>query len=294
MRYYERSRHCAVSPRMVYDVAGGNRMTATRSVIILTLAGALLLTRPARARQDDEVFQNRAITIGSAGYHFRVFTPKGWSKKKKWPVILFLHGAGERGDDNVAQTIVGIGPAILRRQAGLPFIVVLPQCPRNRWWTEPEMQALALKALDQTVTEFNGDSKRTYLTGLSMGGYGSWAIVAKNPSRFAALAIVCGGVRPPPGLSLPKEAAPQMTATDPYSAVAAKAAKTPVWVFHGDADRAVPVTESRKMVEALKAAGGNVRYNEYEGVGHNSWDRAYAEPELFTWMLAQKLKAARR
>src|SRR5713226_3616467 len=110
MRYYERSRHCAVSPRMVYDVAGGNRMTATRSVIILTLAGALLLTRPARARQDDEVFQNRAITIGSAGYHFRVFTPKGWSKKKKWPVILFLHGAGERGDDNVAQTRVGIGP----------------------------------------------------------------------------------------------------------------------------------------------------------------------------------------
>jgi len=159
---------------------------------MLMLAGAMMLTWPSRARQDDEVFQSRAIAIGSTGYHFRVSTPKGWSKKKKWPVILFLHGAGERGDDNVAQTIVGIGPAILRRQAGLPFIVVLPQCPRNRWWTEPEMQALALKALDQTVTEFNGDSKRTYLTGLSMGGYGSWAIVAKNPSRFAALAIESG------------------------------------------------------------------------------------------------------
>ena len=269
-------------------------MTATRGVIMLTLTGALLRTLPARARQDGEVFQNRAITLGAIEYRFRVFAPKGWSEKKKWPVILFLHGAGERGDDNVAQIRVGIGPAILRQEATFPFVVVLPQCPRNRWWTEPDMQALALKALDQTVKEFKGDSKRTYLTGLSMGGYGSWAIVAKNPARFAALAIVCGGVRPPPGLSLPKEAAAQMTATDPYGAVAAKIGKTPVWVFHGDADPAVPVTESRKMVEALKAAGANVRYNEYEGVGHNSWDRAYAESEIFTWMLAQKLKAARR
>ena len=269
-------------------------MAATRGVIMLTLTGALLLTLPARARQDGEVFQNRAITLGATEYRFRVFTPKGWSKKKKWPVILFLHGAGERGDDNVAQTRVGIGPAILRQEATFPYVVVLPQCPRNRWWTERDMQALALKVLDQTVNEFNGDSKRTYLTGLSMGGYGSWAIVAKNPAKFAALAIVCGGVRPPPGLSLPKEAAPEMTATDPYGAVAARVGKTPVWVFHGDADRAVPVTESRKMVEALKATGANVRYNEYEGVGHNSWDRAYAEPEIFTWMLAQRLRAARR
>jgi predicted peptidase len=269
-------------------------MTPTRGIIMLTLTGALLLTLPARARQDGELFQSRAITLGATGYRFRVFVPNGWSKKKKSPVILFLHGAGERGDDNLAQTRVGIGPAIPRQDATFPFIVVLPQCPRDRWWTEPDMQAQALKALDQVMEEFNGDPKRTYLTGLSMGGYGSWAIVAKNPGRFAALAIVCGGVRPPPGLSLPKEAAPQLTSSDPYSAVAAKVGKTPVWVFHGGADPAVPVTESRKMVEALKATGGKVRYSEYEGVGHNSWDRAYAEPELFTWMLAQKLKAARR
>lgn len=269
-------------------------MFTARGVTMLSLMGVLLLTLPGRARQDSEMFQDRVVKIGTTEYHFRVFTPKGWSKKKKWPVMLFLHGAGERGDDNLAQTRVGIGPAIVKQQDSFPFVVVLPQCPRNRWWSEPAMQALALKALDQTAAEFNGDPNRTYLTGLSMGGYGSWAIVANNPGRFAALAIVCGGVRPPPGLSLPKEATPPIAAADPYGAVAAKVGKTPVWVFHGSADPAVRVSESRKMVEALKAAGGNVRYNEYEGVGHNSWDKAYAETEIFPWMLAQKLKASRR
>jgi predicted peptidase len=269
-------------------------MTTTRGVMMLVLTGAVMLAWPSRARLDDEVFQNRAITIGAVEYRFRVFTPKGWSRKKKAPVILFLHGAGERGDDNVAQIKVGIGPAILRQQESLPFIVVLPQCPKNRWWSEPEMQAQALKALDQTIKEFNGDTKRTYLTGLSMGGYGAWAIVAGNPTRFAALAVVCGGVRPPPRVNVPEAITGLAASADPYGAVAAKVGKTPVWVFHGGADPVVPVTESRKMVEAIKATGGSVRHNEYEGVGHNSWDKAYAEPEIFPWMLSQKLKAARR
>ena len=269
-------------------------MTATRGIIMLTLAGAAMLTWPSRARQDDEMFQNRAITIGAVEYHFRVFTPKGWSKKKKWPIMLFLHGAGERGDDNLAQTKVGIGPAILRQRDTLPFIVVMPQCPRNGWWTEPDMQAQALKALDQTIKEFNGDPKKTYLTGLSMGGYGSWLIAANNPSMFAALAVVCGGVRPPPGVNVPRPGNGVPASADPYGEVAAKVGKTPVWVFHGGADPVVPVSESRKMVEAIKAAGGSVRYNEYEGVGHNSWDKAYGEPDIFQWMLAQKLKASGR
>ncbi|MFY9557247.1 MAG: PHB depolymerase family esterase [Blastocatellia bacterium] len=268
-------------------------MTAGRVLIILMTSG-LMLTWPARAQQDVELFQNRAITIGATEYHFRVFVPRGWTRKKKSPVILFLHGAGERGADNLAQTRVGIGPAILRQQETLSTIVVLPQCPRNRWWSEREMQTLALAALNQTVKEFNGDASRIYLTGLSMGGYGSWAIVAnKGGARFAALAVVCGGVRPPPGISLPKGAAPELNSADPYADVAAKVGKIPVWVFHGGADPVVPVSESRKMVEALKA-GGNVRYNEYEGVGHNSWDRAYAETEIFEWMLAQRLKASKQ
>jgi predicted peptidase len=263
-------------------------MSAARQLLMWAIAGALALTWPSRARQDDEMFQARVTKVGATEHHFRVFAPTGWSKKKKWPVILFLHGAGERGDDNLAQTRVGIAPAIIRQQTSFPFVVVLPQCPKDRWWTEPEMQALALKALDDAAKEFNGDPRRIYLTGLSMGGYGSWVIAANNPKKFAAIAVVCGGVRPPPGLNLPETVRPPEPSNDPYGAVASKIGKTPVWVFHGSADPLVPVTESRKMVEALKAIGGNVRYNEYDGVGHNSWDKAYAEPELFPWLLSQR------
>jgi len=260
---------------------------ATRWLLMSILSTALLLAWPARVRQNDEMFQIRSVKVGASEYRYRVFVPRGWSKKKKWPVMLFLHGAGERGDDNTAQTRVGIGPAILRQQESFPFIVVLPQCPANRWWTDPEMQTLALKALEEAATEFRGDVKRTYLTGLSMGGYGSWVMAASNRKKFAAIGVVCGGVRPPPGLKLPESARAAESEPDPYGAVAAKIGRTPVWVFHGGADPAVPVTESRRMVEALKAKGGHVRYNEYEGVGHNSWDKAYAEPELFTWFLSQ-------
>src|SRR6185503_15530515 len=180
-------------------------MTVRRAFFMMFVTGALMLTWPAGARMDGEMFLSRSITIGTTDFQFRVFTPRGWSKKKKTPVILFLHGAGERGDDNLAQTRVGIAPAILRQVDDFPSIVVLPQCPRNRWWSEPDMQALAMKALDQTVAECNGDANRTYLTGLSMGGYGSWTIAANNPRRFAAIAIVCGVVLPPRGISLPKE-----------------------------------------------------------------------------------------
>jgi predicted peptidase len=253
---------------------------------LMTLAAVLLLLAgPDRALQNDEMFKSRSIKIGATGYQYRVFVPSGWSKKKKWPVILFLHDAGERGDDNTVQTRVGIGPAILRQQETFPFVVVLPQCPKDHWWTEPEMQTLALKSLEQTAKEFKCDSKRTFLTGLSMGGYGSWLIAANNRKKFAALAVICGGVIPPPGVKVPGTdvAGP----ADPYGAIASKIGKTPVWVFHGGADTAVPVSESRKMVDALKAQRGNVRYNEYDGVGHNSWDKAYAEPEFFPWLLSQ-------
>ncbi len=273
---------------MLYDCYKQGRMQ--RAISIMIAVSALKLTSTAATGQDNEMFQSRAIKFGATEYHYRVFVPKGWSEKTKWPLIFFLHGAGERGVDNVAQTRVGIGPAIARQSERFPFVVVLPQCPKNRWWTEPEMQALALMVFFEAVKEFRGDASRTYLTGLSMGGYGSWVMAANNPKRFAALAVVCGGVRPPPRLNLPEAARPPDSTGDPYAAVAARIGKTPVWVFHGSADPAVPVTESRKMVEALKAAGGNVRYNEYEGVGHNSWDRAYAEAELFPWMLSHHKK----
>jgi predicted peptidase len=265
-------------------------MVPLRGLFYLGLMIGIISLFPSRARLDDQLFQDRVIKIGSNEYHFKVFVPKNWTKKKKTPVILFLHGAGERGDDNLAQTKVGIGPAIVREQANLPFIIVLPQCPKNRWWTEPEMQDMALKAFDQTVKEFKGDKSRLYLTGLSMGGYGSWLLAANNPTKFSAVAVVCGGVRPPGGLKIPNEPKWLTSSSDPYAEVATKVSKLPLWVFHGDADLAVPVSESQKMVKALKALGANVRYNEYPGVGHNSWDKAYAEPELFTWFASARRK----
>lgn len=251
------------------------------------LLSALCFALPACATTQAAKYQDRAVEMGGKTYQFKVYVPAAWSKDKKWPVILYLHGAGERGDDNIAQTRVGLGPA-LSQQANLASIVVLPQCPRGRWWPEVDMRDLALAALNQSIKEFNGDPERIYLTGISMGGYGTWAIARAHPEKFAALAPVCGGVRPPPRFPALSDTVEATSESDPYLAVAQRVGKTPVWVFHGDEDQAVPVEESRKMVEALKSVGGNVRYSEYKGVAHNSWDRAYAEPEFFLWLLAQR------
>ncbi len=263
-------------------------MLRTQRKFLLPPIFLLTLAAPALARRQETGFLNRIIAVGQADYRYQVYVPAQWNKKEKWPVILFLHGAGERGDDGLVQTEVGIGAAIRRHPDRFPAVVIFPQCRKNVWWTDPAMEAQIFKALGQTLKEFKGDPQRVYLTGLSMGGYGTWAFGAKYPGKFAALVPICGGVRlPPRARAMP--GAPAEESADPYAATAQKIGKTPVWVFHGSADRAVPVSESRSLVEALKAAGGNVRYNEYEGVGHNSWDKAYVEPELFPWLLAPRL-----
>jgi len=252
----------------------------------LILLIVIFLTTPAITRAAETGFLNRTVKIGNETYRYQVYVPREWNKKQKWPVILFLHGAGERGDDGFVQTEVGIGTAIRRYPDRFPAIVVMPQCRKQVWWTEAAMQDQALKAFDQSVKEFNGDPNRLYLTGLSMGGYGTWSIASKYPGKFAALAVICGGIRGPvraPALGVVKSDDPNV---DPYAVTAQKIGKTPVWIFHGGADPIVPPDESRKMNEALKAAGGNVKYTEYEKVGHDSWTKAYAEPELMKWMLS--------
>ena len=270
-------------------------MLRTQALALSAAICVFALAVSALAGKPETGFLNRTLASGAKAAPYQVYVPANWTKKKKWPVILFLHGAGERGDDGLVQTEVGIGTAIRRYVSRVPCIVVLPQCLKNRWWTEPEMQAVALKALDQTFAEFNGDPERLYLTGLSMGGYGTWAIASSNPGKFAAYAVICGGVRPPPGAA-PRspETADLTSAADPYTPIAQKIGKTPVWVFHGGADPVVPVAESRRMVEALKATGGNVKYNEYEGVRHDSWVKAYAEPDFFEWLLSHRLEKARK
>ena len=252
----------------------------------------LALAAPAWARSPETGFLNRTVTVDGVTYKYQVFVPGNWNKKVKWPVILFLHGYGEEGDDGLLQTVGGLPVAIRSHVDRFPFVVAMPQCRKQDWWTNPAMEAQALKALDQTMQEFRGDPERVYLTGLSMGGYGTWALGSQQPGRFAALVPICGGIRLPPGNHL-VNAHDTDASADPYTTVAQKIGKTPVWVFHGGADDTVPVTESHKMVEALKAAGGDVRYTEYPGVGHNSWDKAYSEPELVPWLLGHKLAAAK-
>ncbi len=267
-------------------------MLITRFRFFCVVALAVFLASPVFARKPETGFLDRTITVEGATYKYQVFLPENWSTNQKWPIILFLHGAGERGSDGLVQTDVGIGTAVRKDRTRFPAVIVIPQCKSGDWWSAPDMQALALATLAAATKEFKGDPKRTYLTGLSMGGYGSWALAAKYPGKFAAVVPICGGIVPPKSL-LDKfpEMAKNFYPDDPksYSEVAAKIGKTPVWIFHGGADPVVPVEYSQKMNDALKAAGGDVHYTEFPGVGHESWNKAYAEPDLMTWMLSKSL-----
>jgi len=233
-------------------------------------------------------FLSRTVTVNGTTYRYQVYVPADFTPKKKWPVILFLHGAGERGDDGSVHTQVGIGAAIRQHPERFPCVVVMPQCRRNQVWFG-EMEQQALQALAQTMKEFNGDPQRVYLTGLSMGGYGTYYLAARHPGKFAAIAPICGGAVPPPTFPFPPDAATQVPAKQPYATIAKRLGKIPVWIFHGDADHVIPVTESRQMAEALRKLGAAVKYTEYPDVNHNSWDRAYAEPEFIPWLLSHRL-----
>jgi predicted peptidase len=258
---------------------------ATKTLMSFILLLAVTAT-PALARKVETGFLDRTLTIAGTTYKYQVFVPDNWSAKQSWPIILFLHGAGERGDDGLVQTEVGIATAVRLDRSRFPAIIVIPQCRKDGWWGKSPMSEVAILSLEAPSKEFHGDARRTYLTGLSMGGYGTWAIAGAYPGRFAAIAPICGG------LLLPEKARAQSPDDHtPYKEAAAKiGAKTPVWIFHGGADDTVPVEESRRMNEAMKALGGEVRYTEYPGVGHNSWDKAYAEPEFITWLLSKSIK----
>ncbi len=247
---------------------------------IFTIVSASLILS---ARPHETGFLNRKVTVQGTDYRYVVYVPGNWDRHTKWPVILFLHGSGERGDDGLIQSEVGLGGAIRRHIERYPAVVVMPQCRDKVWWDDPAMESQALAALDAALKEFNGDSSRVYLTGLSMGGYGTWSIAAGHPGKFAALVAVCGGIRRPGSRPLPEGAA------DPYAETAKKIGSTPVWLFHGMANPAVPIDESRKMAAAFNANGASVKFTEYEGVAHNSWDKAYSEANLPTWLFAQKL-----
>ena len=215
-------------------------------------------------------FVDRVYRDEAGEHKYAVFVPAGYSPQKKWPVILFLHGAGERGTDGKKQTTVGLGPFVKAQAATFPFLVVFPQCEdqvgrRLEGWlaTAPDGRR-ALKILDEVEKEYSVDRDREVVTGWSMGGYGTWSMAASHPKRWHAVVPLAGG----------GETEWAKTLKD-----------VPIWVFHGAKDGAVRPEASRTMVDAIRDAGGKPRYSEVPEVDHDIWQVAYGTPELFEWML---------
>jgi poly(3-hydroxybutyrate) depolymerase len=248
------------------------------------LATLLLTMAPALAQE----FRAESVSVGEGplagrSFGYRVMVPDDIGEDERLPVVLFLHGAGERGDDNEAQ-LRHFPDRMVRPEYRQRFrsIVVAPQCAKGAMWipvkwdqdhTEPaDLESpwldVALAALRKTLAEVSHDPDRIYLTGLSMGGFGSWHLAQREPGLFAAVAPVCGGG---------------------YPSTASALAGLPIFAWHGGADRVVPPSRSHEMVDAARGAGGNVHYVELPGIGHDSWNQAYAlEDAALDWLFAQR------
>ena len=193
---------------------------------------------------------------------YLLYLPEDYAKEDSWPLLLFLHGSGERGDDLDLVTIHG-PPKLIKEGKKFPFIVVSPQCPTDHRW-----QAVTLSALlDEIDKNYKVDEDRIYVTGLSMGGFGTWSLAAYTPHRFAAIMPICGG-----GETVWTKQFPHL----------------PVWVFHGAMDKAVPLRRSEELVASLKKRGGNPKFTIYPDAEHDSWTETYANPKVYEWLLQQK------
>jgi dienelactone hydrolase len=232
-------------------------------------------------------FLNRSIELHGVSYRFQVYLPEEWRRDdgRIWPIILFLHGRGERGSEGMWQTQIGLPEAVRDHPERWPFVVVMPQCPQGHFWTDPEMLEMAMATLDWETAEFRGDPERSYLTGLSMGGYGAWELARLHAHRWAAVAIAAGGI-------FWSYAPERWEKVNTLPAEYARAlGRTPVWLFHGTDDHLVVPRQSELMYEAFKADGGHIRLWLYQGLKHDCWTRAYGEPELPRWLLEHRVEA---
>ena len=244
-----------------------------RKLIFAACVMAALLIVKTRSEEPTPGKQvEQELTSEGKTIPYLLYLPKNYDAQEKWPLMLFLHGRGEsRGPLSI---VAKWGPPqLVANGAELPCILVSPQCPADESWAQPGQQELLVKLLDEISAKYKVDSDRVHLTGLSMGGFGSWRLAADHPERFASVVPICGGGR---------------------TEDAAKLKNLPIWVWHGTEDTAVPLKRSEEMVEAIKAAGGNrVRFTVLEHVGHNSWSAAYATPELYSWMAQQTISQNR-
>lgn len=249
------------------------------------MAMAAILAAADNSRADDfrDLLEKRTYSDNTgAKLHYRLLKPHQQEADAQYPLVVFLHGAGERGDDNDAQLVHGVREfARAEARKKYPCFLIAPQCPSGKRWVEVDWSSrshslpkqpshpmrLTLELVESIQKELPIDARRIYITGLSMGGYGVWDALARKPKLFAAAVPVCGGA-------------------DLNTAKTVR--EIPVWMFHGDQDNAVPVGRSRDMAAALKKAGGHPKYTEYRGVGHNSWDSAYRDADMFAWLFAQK------
>ena len=230
----------------------------------LLAVASLVCFNAAASGEDEPGVQKSAQLDTQVGVKmgYLLYLPKDYDKQESWPLMLFLHGAGERGDD--LELVKKHGPPkLVAAGKEMPFIVVSPQCPKGKWWEPIELTAL----LDEIIKKYKVDEERIYVTGLSMGGFGTWRLAAYTPQRFAAIAPICGG-----GETYWVQMFPHL----------------PTWVFHGAKDTAVPLERSTAMVDALKKIDGNVKLTVYPEAGHDSWTETYDNPEFYKWLLEQK------
>ena len=240
-------------------------------ILNVILAAALLLTSCATPKLErgltPQLFKSQTTGIVSGNY--LLYLPETYGKKPQqhWPLILFLHGAGERGDD--LELVKRHGPPKLAAAGKqFPFIIVSPQCLPNKWWSPDALTDV----LDEIEAKYAVDKDRVYLTGLSMGGFGTWALATAHPERFAAIAPICGG-------------------GDPQQAGRLK--NIPIWVFHGAKDETVAPERSQEMVDALKAVGADVQFTLYPEADHDSWTQTYDNPKFYEWLLKHRRHSTR-
>ena len=254
------------------------------------LALALFAASPAAGQTG---FIDQTVKRDGTVYRYQLYVPSDYAPTKTWPLIVSLHGNGRQGTDGMYQTGTDFAARVRENRLPFPALVLFPQAQPSTRWSDATMEELVIAELDETADRFRVDAARVYLHGYSMGGTGAYRIAYRWPDRFAAVVSVAGRVVPAPPntpdeIDRDRRTNPFLAATDPFAALAARFKSIPIWLFHGDADERVPVSESRQLTAALKLAGATVRYTEYPGVDHDVVpQKASADSTLLDWLFAQ-------